>query len=33
MHAGDRLIANAEATFVVLEEEQYREKVSRFGEG
>jgi acyl-coenzyme A thioesterase PaaI-like protein len=31
MHAGDRLVADGEATFVVLEEEVYRAKVSRFG--
>jgi acyl-coenzyme A thioesterase PaaI-like protein len=31
MHAGDRLVADGEATFVVLEEEAYRAKVSRFG--
>lgn len=31
MHAGDRLVADGEATFIVLEEEVYREKVSRFG--
>ena len=31
MHAGDRLVADGEATFVVLEEKVYRAKVSRFG--
>ena len=31
MHAGDRLVADGEATFVVLEDEVYRAKVSRFG--
>jgi len=31
MHVGDRLVADGEATFVVLEEEVYRAKVSRFG--
>lgn len=33
MHAGDRLVADGEATFVVLEDEAYREKMSRLGEG
>jgi acyl-coenzyme A thioesterase PaaI-like protein len=32
MHDGDRLVADGEATFIVLEEEVYREKVSQFGE-
>lgn len=32
MHAGDRFVADGEATFIVLEEEVYREKVSRFSE-
>jgi acyl-coenzyme A thioesterase PaaI-like protein len=31
MHAGDRLVADGEATFIVLEEEAYRQKMSRFG--
>jgi acyl-coenzyme A thioesterase PaaI-like protein len=31
MHAGDQLVADGEATFVVLEEEVYRKKMSRFG--
>jgi acyl-coenzyme A thioesterase PaaI-like protein len=31
MHVGDRLVADGEATFVVLEDEIYRAKVSRFG--
>jgi len=31
MHAGDRLVADGEATFVVLEDEVYRAKISRFG--
>jgi acyl-coenzyme A thioesterase PaaI-like protein len=32
MHAGDRLVADGEATFVVLEDEVYREKMSRFSQ-
>jgi len=32
MHAGDRLVADGEATFVVLEGEVYRAKISRFGQ-
>jgi len=32
MHAGDHLVADGEATFVVLEEEVYRAKMSRFGQ-
>jgi acyl-coenzyme A thioesterase PaaI-like protein len=32
MHAGDRLVADGEASFIVLEEETYREKISRFGD-
>ena len=32
MHVGDRLVADGEATFVVLQGEVYREKTSRFGE-
>lgn len=32
MYAGDRLVAEGEATFIVLEHEEYRERVSRFGE-
>lgn len=32
MHAGDRLVADGEATFVVLEDEVYRAKMSRFGQ-
>lgn len=32
MHAGDRLVADGEATFVVLEGDVYREKMSRFGQ-
>ena len=31
MHEGNRLVADGEATFIVLEEEVYREKVSQFG--
>ena len=31
MHAGDRLVADGEATFVVLEGEVYRAKMSQFG--
>ena len=32
MHAGERLVADGEATFIVLEHEVYQKKVSRFGE-
>jgi acyl-coenzyme A thioesterase PaaI-like protein len=32
MHVGDRLVADGEATFIVLEEEAYRKKMSRFRE-
>ncbi len=32
MHAGERLVADSEATFIVLEPEAYREKVSRLAE-
>lgn len=32
MHAGDRLVADGEATFVVLEGEVYRAKMSRLGQ-
>jgi len=32
MHAGERLVADGEATFIVLENDVYKKKVSRFGE-
>jgi acyl-coenzyme A thioesterase PaaI-like protein len=32
MHAGERLVADGEATFIVLEHDVYRKRVSRFGE-
>ncbi len=32
MHAGERLVADGEATFIVLEAEVYREKISRYGQ-
>jgi acyl-coenzyme A thioesterase PaaI-like protein len=32
MHAGERLVADGEATFIVLEHEVYQKKVSRFSE-
>ena len=33
MHVGDRLVADGEATFVVLKEKEFRDKVSRSKEG
>jgi acyl-coenzyme A thioesterase PaaI-like protein len=32
MHAGERLVADGEATFIVLENDAYKKKVSRFGQ-